>query len=159
MNVSVAEVNLTKGKVALVDSENYKHLKDYRWHAKASKGNWYAATRVNGNTIFMHNMISTPPQGMEIDHINQNGLDNRMVNLRVATKSQNRANVSRRKDNSSGYKGVCRVAKGDKWRAYICVNSKITHLGTFLTKEAAAKAYNEAARKEWGEFAWLNEIH
>jgi hypothetical protein len=159
MERSVAKVKLTKGKVALVDSELYQDIKDYRWYAKPSKGNWYAATKTKGLEIFMHNMLKDCPKNMELDHINQNGLDNRLKNLRVATRSQNRANVSRRKDNSSGHKGVSKTTYGNKWRAYICVNKKITHLGTFNSKEQAAKAYNEAAVKVWGDFAWLNEIH
>jgi len=88
----------------------------------------------------------------EIDHINGDKLDNRRENLRSATRSQNKMNSGKPKNNTSGYKGVCWYKRGNKWRAQIGINGKLKHLGYFEDKEEAAKAYKKAAEKYHGEF-------
>jgi hypothetical protein len=90
--------------------------------------------------------------GEEIDHIDGNPLNNRISNLRLATRSQNLANTPLSRKNTSGYRGVhfSRAACG--WQARIKINQKIRHLGTFPTKEMAAAAYSLAAREAFGEF-------
>ena len=88
----------------------------------------------------------------EIDHINCDRADNRIVNLRQADRFGNTRNTKKRNDNTSGFKGVQWHACG-KWRAMIGVNGKKKHLGLFKTKEAAFEAYVAAAKKYHGEFA------
>lgn len=92
-----------------------------------------------------------PPH--EIDHINGNPADNRIANLRLATRTQNVRNTRRRHDNSSGVKGVYWIARCGKWRADIRVAGKGKHLGYFNRIEDAAAAYERAAAKHFGEFA------
>lgn len=87
----------------------------------------------------------------KIDHINMKRADNRWSNLRVATHSQNLANVRAHADNASGIKGV--LVYNGRWRAMIKVGGKSLHLGLFDTAEAASAAYCAAARKYFGEFA------
>ena len=94
-----------------------------------------------------------------IDHINRNGHDNRIDNLRECTISQNNSNQGVRKDTKSGYKGVVWDKQHNKWRARIIANNKTTFLGRFDCKHDAARAYNEAARMYHGKFAYLNEIN
>jgi hypothetical protein len=89
----------------------------------------------------------------ELDHKNTIRWDNRWNNLREATPTQNRANSSRRKDNSSGMKGVSWHAPRKKWRARIMLGRKETHLGLFDSKEAAQRIYIKAAKKYFREFA------
>ena len=89
----------------------------------------------------------------QIDHINEDPSDNRWVNLRAATKSQNMRNISRIKSNTSGFKGVGWHKQQSKWRAYIKADGKMYHLGLFKTKEEAAKVYEEAAKKLHDVFA------
>lgn len=91
-----------------------------------------------------------------IDHINGNKSDNRVENLRECNNSQNSTNKNKQSNNTSGYKGVFR--QGNKWRACIRKDGHKYNLGNFACKHEAAKAYNEAALKYHGEFAYLNII-
>jgi len=153
------EIPLTQGKVALVDDEDYERVSGYKWHAFHAGRTWYAR-RGNGGPL-MHRMIlrlakSTP----SIDHINHNGLDNRRENLRICSQKDNLGN--RRKTlspTSSQYKGVSWFSRSGRWCARIGPNSKSgSFIGYFDDEADAARAYNEAARKRWGEFALLNEV-
>ncbi len=93
-----------------------------------------------------------PPEG--IDHINGDGLDNRMVNLRECTQQQNNGNRKRlSRHNTSGYRGVTWKADRSKWKAYISRNDRQCHLGYFDTAEDAYEAYCAAARAHFREFA------
>jgi hypothetical protein len=98
------------------------------------------------------------PKNLDIDHKNIISTDNNIENLRLATRAQNQRNKKIQKNNASGYKGVCWDKTRQKWKASIHLNGKIINLGRFLTKEKAALAYNEAAKKYFGEFAYLNVI-
>lgn len=89
----------------------------------------------------------------EVDHINGNRLDNRRCNLRLATHEQNMHNARRRKDNSSGFKGVSWKVRDRKWYAAIEISGKRIHLGVFDTAEEAHVAYCGAADRLHGEFA------
>jgi hypothetical protein len=92
----------------------------------------------------------------QIDHINRDTLDDRWINLREATGSQNNANKRvYHKPNSTGYKGVKLRASG-KFQAEICVLGKQYNQGHFDTAEKAALAYDQAAKKHFGEFATFN---
>jgi hypothetical protein len=95
---------------------------------------------------------------MQVDHINGNTLDNRKENLRICTQNQNGKNRLLNKNNVSGYKGVTYKKANKLWCAQIVVNYHKMYLGLFTTAEAAALAYNEAAKKYHGEFAKLNEV-
>lgn len=89
----------------------------------------------------------------EIDHINGNGADNRIVNLRLATPAENAMNRGLRIDNTSGIKGVSWNKKSGQWLAHIGYGGKILHLGLYDTIEEARAARIEAARRLHGEFA------
>lgn len=88
----------------------------------------------------------------EIDHINGDPADNRLSNLREATSSQNKMNVKRRVDNTSGVKGVSWDRSRNVWAAYVKVYGKKKHLGRFQTIELAKQARNTAAREYYGKF-------
>jgi hypothetical protein len=81
----------------------------------------------------------------QLDHINHIRNDNRIVNLRKVTLSQNSQNQMLTRKNTSGYRGVCWDKDRNKWRADIGVNRKRKYLGHYETKEAAAKVYAKAA--------------
>ncbi len=84
---------------------------------------------------------------LSIDHINRITGDNRIANLRLATQKQNNENISMRKDNTSGYRGVTWHSAGKKWRAQVSHNKKYIIVGMFDNKEDAAKAV-ELKRRE-----------
>jgi hypothetical protein len=103
--------------------------------------------------IYFYMTGEWPP--LDIDHKNRNGSSNRWKNLRLATKPQNLGNTGKWKNNTSGFKGVCRVHNSKRflWRAEICVDGVRYRLGHFETAKAASKAYNKKAKELRGEFA------
>jgi len=112
-----------------------------------------------GKNYLMHRQIlGLTDSKIQGKHKNLNGLDNQRHNLRPATNSQNHANQGLRRNNKSGYKGVsaCKGRPQTPWVGMICVNYKSIVLGRFKTAEEAARAYDVAARKYFGEFARLN---
>lgn len=94
----------------------------------------------------------------DLDHINGDRSDNRIHNLREATRTENNANRSDHKYGVSGYRGVSPVGDSKTWRAYICLKRKQINLGCFKSKEEAALAYNEYAKEIFGEYAILNDL-
>jgi len=156
------EIELTQGKVALVDDEDFEELNKHKWRAMNNHGRgWYAVRRsssCNGkwHTIYMHREIMNAQPGQEVDHRNRKGLDNQRKNLRFCTCSQNQANAKKRVRCSSQYKGVNWNKQHDKWQAYIKVHGKQAYLGYFDDEIAAACAYDKAATERFGEFAHPN---
>ena len=156
----VKEIPLTQGKVALVDDKDYEYLNQWKWYASRRRY-WYAVRTqyINGkpSTIFMHRLILQTPKGMETDHINHNGLDNRRCNLRICTHTENtRHQQKQARVKSSQYKGVHWQKDIKKWQACIRVNMKSVYLGLFTSEIGAAKTYDKAAKKYHGEFARTN---
>ena len=92
----------------------------------------------------------------EIDHKDLNNLNNKWLNLREATSSQNKANTKKRIDNTTGFKGVYWHKKSKKFVASIKLDYKKIHLGLYLNIIDAARSYDRAAIKYFGEFARLN---
>ena len=88
----------------------------------------------------------------EIDHINNNQSDNRWCNLRHATPWQNHCNKGLQKNNTTGYKGVCKPTGKNFYMAYIKHKGKRYHLGCFKTAEEAFAAYQKAAKQFQGPF-------
>jgi hypothetical protein len=149
-------IELTRGKVAIVDDEDFERLNQLKWHVTrfGYAGHWFPKKKY----VFMHNLIQKVPIGMQPDHINRNKLDNRKCNLRICTKSENNINKSLHPCNTSGFRGVHFYKSRKKWQAYINKDSKRTFLGYFKTKEEAALVYNNFALKYFGEFAVLNKL-
>jgi hypothetical protein len=121
--------------------------------------NGYIQIEIDGRAYYAHRvawLLSTGQWPSDfIDHINSVKTDNRRCNLREATMSENKRNMGARADNKSGVKGVYWNRKDQKWMAAIKVDGKSRHLGSFLTLEAAAKAYANAAPRVHGKFARL----
>lgn len=158
------QIQLTQGKVALVDDEDYKWLSKFKWYAYYNRysGHWYAARSVGPTgkqiTVFMHREILAATHGVLVDHKDGNGLNNHRYNLRLATTAQNQHNRGKPRNNTSGYKGVVWNKLYEKWQAQIGIGGRQKNLGYFVNLEDAARAYNVAALEHFGEFAKLNEI-
>jgi hypothetical protein len=147
------EVPLTQGKVALIDDEDAERVLGRNW-AYLSVQNGPGPGYAISSSGLMHRLILNAPRGVEVDHVNGDGLDNRRENLRLATHAQNASNSRLHRDNVTGYKGVRH--KRNRWQARITVNQKEIYLGSFIALEDAARAYDAAAREHFGEFATPN---
>lgn len=161
------EIPLTKGKVALVDDEDFELVSQYKWHVQKTHRTFYAVTEIIGarkagqrRLLSMQNLILPPPLGKRVDHKDRDGLNNQRSNLRHATNSQNCANRVSGKTPLSGYRGVrlYRQCTQRPWAAQFMVRGKTLTFGYYATPEEAARTYNEAASKIWGEFAILNDV-
>ena len=146
------EIPLNKTKVALVDDEDFIWLSEKKWSYHGP----YVSRKQSNKTILLHREILKVSQGLEVDHINGNPLDNRKENLRIATHQQNLFNSKISKNNKSGYKGVC--WQRGKWQASIKVKGKQKYLGVYKDKKIAALAYNIASIGFYGKFANKNNL-
>jgi hypothetical protein len=160
------EHELKSGHVVFVDDEDAYLLNHLPWRAMPVDSLFYVTATMQfliptreHYTVLLHRLILDAPDGMDVDHKNHNGLDNRRANLRVCTRQQNLANCRPGRNNTSGYKGVSWSKQHRKWASYITVDYKKRHLGLFMEKRDAATAYNSAAFEAWGEFAYLNDVN
>jgi hypothetical protein len=159
------KLQLTQGKYALVDEDDFEAVSKHKWYAHPAGQGVYARRDIHSTTgkqrVYLHREILDAPKDAQIDHANYNTLDNRKSNLRLANKMlnmRNRRKVKRHGESSSEYKGVSLVKNTGKWHSYIHVNKRRVTLGYFENELDAARAYNQAAKKWFGEFALLNEI-
>jgi hypothetical protein len=157
------EIQLTQGKVAIVDDEDFEYLNQWKWHASKLGNKFYAQRHNNllitkNIKILMHRNIMKPKKGFVIDHIDGNTLNNKKNNLRICTHAENMRNSKMPINNTSGFKGVSYVKKNNTYMSSIRFNDKKIYLGLFINPIDAAKAYNAAAVKYHGEFANLNKI-
>ncbi len=160
-------LQLTRGKFALVDNDLFEKLNKHPWHWNATGKSFGYVACDNGKThTMLHHVVLGVSGRVHIDHRNNNGLDCRRENLRVANRQGNGANrgkfVGRRgRTFTSRYKGVINRSKhlslgADPWLARIRVNGQLIHLGRFISEEEAARAYDRAALQHFGEFAKTN---
>ena len=152
------EIQLTQGKAALVDDEDFEWLNQWKWCAhKSDSGVFYARRRGDGNkTIHMHRVIMDTPDNLECDHKDNNGLNCQRYNLRNCTRGQNNSNRRKTKKNTSGFKGVSWQKSRNKWRVQLQINGVKKFFGLFDRLDEAANAYDEAAKENHKEFSNVN---
>jgi len=147
----------------LVDNEDYKKFREHLWrpHKLNLTDNepTYAIRRIQKNNkvtrILMHREILKAPEGMHVDHIDHNGLNNCKSNLRLATRSQNLSNQRKTRGNTK-YMGVHFRGKNEKYEAYVTCKGKRYHLGLFGSAVCAAIERDKKALELFGSYAKLN---
>lgn len=136
---------------AIIDDKDFAKVSERRWYLHG------AGVRSGRPHIWLHHFINgNPPMGLETDHGDGNGLNNRRSNLRNATHRQNMMNSKRPVTNTSGFKGIYRRLGWKKWNARISINGKYRYLGRFGSPIEAARAYDVAAKRLYGIFARVN---
>lgn len=155
------ELKLTKGKISLLDDEDYvKALEAGKWCVSGG----YAYNRRHG---LLHRFLLGFPKGtqgvkgrssVQVDHINHDKLDNRRDNLRVASITENARNKSVTTNSYTRLKGAHFDSYNQHWMARIRVDGRLVYLGVFETDVDAAAAYNKAATYYFGEYAKLNDL-
>lgn len=138
-------------KTVIIDDEDYEIFKKYKYHITGGY------LRINNGPDF-HRILLPYKDGLQVDHINGNKLDNRRCNLRYCTKAQNCANRIKpdKRKRHSKYKGVTKYKNVKKF--YACIRHKgfLINIGKYETEEEAARAYDSMATTLCGEFAILN---
>lgn len=153
---------LTQSKVTTVDDDVYEWASKFKWYAFKSRRTFYAARAdyqegKRARTVFLHIEILKPEGGLKTDHKDGDGLNNARDNLRVATHTQNQqARHALKADKTSKFKGVCLRKDINKWQASIRNLGKLISLGCYGCEEDAARRYDAAAIKYFGEYAVLN---
>jgi len=160
---SYRRIYLGEGCFTILDPQDYYRLKDFKWWVHGNGTNLYAArsaltSSFKSKIVFMHRQLMDPPPSLLVDHRNCDSLDNRRDNLRLATHKQNMQNRRKRKNTSSRFIGVHFDKQRRKWAVHIRHNGRKLWLGRFTDEIAAARAYDNAAKKYHGEFARLNNV-
>ncbi len=148
-------------KDLIVDDDLFDIIHQVTWTiVKQSKNSSYAQNRMNGKLVLLHRILMGANPWEMVDHINGNGLDNRLDNLRLCNKSTNAMNRDKTTvKKTSNYKGVHWNKQKSKWQVEIELNYKKKYIGRYENQEQAAHAYNGAAKIYHGAFARLNIIN
>lgn len=147
-------IPLTRGQFALVDDADYRLVARHKWHV--TRGGYAARTfLVNGKRryVYMHRLIARAGTRDIVDHRDGDPLNNTRSNLRLVTGHQNAWNC-RERANETGYRGVSFNRRKGKYYARIQVHGRRRFLGYYDTPEAAAEAYDAAARTLFGDYSY-----
>jgi len=158
------EIQLTRGKVALVDDDDYEALSKHRWCADRHRNTWYAVRRKSKPEglvrVYMHRELVVADG--DIDHVDRNGLNNQRHNLRPCTRSQNMKNCTKKAGATSRYVGVYKMRgkhhekRKKKWAADIRRGNKTHRIGYYDTEIEAAIARERAVLESGDSFLRLN---
>lgn len=152
----IAYITLTKGYEASIDATDVHLVQGRNWSADEKGRTVYAkATFFDGllkRTVMLHRLVMQNPYGLEVDHIDGNGLNNRRTNLRTASDGENARNRRKPHSNTSGFKGVSWFKGRNKWRAQIKMEGRSIHLGLFDSPDLAHQAYKNASVRIHGNF-------
>lgn len=146
-------IPLTRGLECMIDDEDHALLSLINWYVGRNKTSQKSYAR---NDVFgrMHRFLMMANSGQEVDHIDGNSLNNQKHNLRICSLKENRRNRSKNLNSKNRYKGA--YFMNGKWISKIRVDDKMLCMGPYLNEEDAAKSYDDAAKKYYGEFAKLN---
>ena len=157
------KIELTQDKFTIVDDDDYPWLSSFKWSVSADgyaiRNKKLGYGKNNKRFEYMHKTVMHCDGSIkQVDHINLDRLDNRKSNLRLCSMEQNRKNRKKTKNNTSGFKGVYFHKDTEKWLAQIKSDKKHYHLGLFIDKVEAARAYDKAALRLHGEYANINGV-
>jgi hypothetical protein len=153
--MDTATISLPRGLSALIDKDDAGRVGQFTWSViRTPAGSYYAVGTLAIRGVLLHRFLLNAPPRLVVDHINHNTLDNRRSNLRLCSHGQNLQNSKIYKNNTSGFRGVFR--DGHRWVVQIAINKRRVTVGRFSDKETAARAYDAAAIKHYGEFAAVN---
>lgn len=150
--MSSVRLALSNGHVTLIDALDLPRVQQYHWSAYRHRDTWYVRRDGVAPPLYLHRFLLDAPSGMEVDHINGNGLDNTRDNLRLCTHAQNLQNQRLSAASTSGYRGVS-LRKGritNPWHAHIKHHGRLIHIGDFPTIEAAVAARAAKEAELWG---------
>jgi hypothetical protein len=156
----IARIELTNGHFAIIDADMVDRVRGFNWHARKYNGSrtMYALRKSQRDSqgrqhhIYLHRVILPTPEGMQVDHINGDGLDNRRANLRLATPQENSCNRPISRFNMHGTKGITWHKRCCKWQAAIGHKGAKIYLGVYRTALEAHYAYIAASERLHGEF-------
>lgn len=159
MEKEIIWVPTTNGPDFCIDAEDAPKVLERTWYVSKKKtdNTWYVFSL--GEKVSLHRMIMDAPVGLVVDHKDGDGLNNTKANMRVITNGQNLKNrrktfIVGSREVSSQYKGVMRGHAS--WRATIWYGGKSVGLGSYYSEIEAAVVYDEASRREHGEFGRVN---
>lgn len=151
MSEAVVFIPLTRGKVAVIDFDDFEKVRGFKWHADQDGHTFYAkraAPRPSKSKLMMHREILGCPAGLEVNHVDGDGLNNQRSNLEITTRGGNsRAFRRRLAPAASKFRGVVGHTKSKRWRACIKFQGKREYLGWFDSEESAARAYDSRAKE------------
>ena len=128
----------------IFDTEDYDLVSQYTWY---KMNNGYFCHKDNKQYFLLHRLIMNPPNELDVDHINHDKSDNRKINLRLASRSQNL--VNKQYENKTGYRGVVELPSG---RFMAQIGNE--YIGSYDTAQQAHDAYMEEATKKYGDFLY-----
>lgn len=154
--IKIEKVQRNKTYILIFCDKSIELYNKYHWTVTECGKTFYLKRRIKTKPIYFHREVLNS-QGIT-DHINGNGLDNRLVNLRVCTSQENNRNRKIKRIGTSRYKGVSYYKRGNKYEAYITINGQKKRIGYFLDETEAARAYDREAIKLFGNFAAINGV-
>lgn len=173
--MDVHQFTLSRGEAALIDAADweteflFQHQSGFERAVTPSKVPWRSSMgkwpyvrydiqfKCKQYNVWLHRLVMQPPHDKVVDHINDNGFDNRRENLQVCTNAQN-VRRARVRGGSSRFKGVYLRRSSGLWRAQIGYENGRIVIGEYETEVEAAIAYNLRAKELFGRFARLNAI-
>src|ERR1044071_8925100 len=152
-------IPLSKGKFAKVDDHWFKYLNQWKWHFDGAYARRNVYHYENGKKIqehiFIHRIVVKTPPGMFTDHIDGDTLNDQESNLRICTNRQNAANMKKRANLSSRYKGVTKRGE-NSFRVTVWKDNQKIYDAHFPNERWAAMSYNLNAAALFGSYARLN---
>jgi len=151
---STIKIPLSRGKVVLIDADDFDKVKDFQWHAQDGPKPYAKRISRDKKPVYMHRVITGAQPGQMVDHINCDALDNRKHNLRLVTPTQNQWNLCKHKNKTSRFLGVS--INRNRYRSRLKYRGKEKHLGRFDNPYEAAVRYDIYKKRIAGEYGSYN---